>query len=316
MSDPATGWLLAYFTPDRRDGEQVRFAVSAGPRPDDFRVLAGGAPVLRSDIGEKGARDPFLVRHASGFTVLATDLRTHDDDDWHRTTRHGSRSLLTWHSPDLTGWTAPHLIEVAPLEAGNAWAPKAFYDDEAHLWRVFWASATYDADSDRAAGSHQRILTATTRDFTRFGPPRVHLDPGHDVIDLTFARVNGHLYRFSANAMSTDPDRTIGSHILLEHGQHLLDPSFEVLAVDVGKPELERGEGPAVAVAHDGNECYLLIDEFTGRGYTLFSTPDPREQGFQPVPGARLPPHARHGSLLAITDAERDRLVGHFGADS
>lgn len=311
--DPTTGWLLAYFTPDRGDGEQIRFAVSAGPRPDDFHVLADGAPVLTSDVGEGGARDPFLVRHDGGFTVLATDLRTHDDDDWHRTTRHGSRSLVTWHSPDLTSWTGPHLVEVAPPEAGNAWAPKAFYDDAAQLWRVFWASALYDPGADGTAGSHQRILTATTRDFTDFGPPEVHLDPGHDVIDLTFARLHGRLYRFSANAMSADPDRTVGTHILLEHGEHLLDPDFEVLAVDVGKPELERGEGPAVAVAHDGSECYLLVDEFTGQGYRLFATPDPRTQDFRLVPGARLPHRARHGSLLAITDAERDRLVRHLG---
>lgn len=313
LSTEIAAYLLTYFTPDRAEGEQVRLAVSHGPRPDRFTPLAGGRPVLRSTVGEHGVRDPFLVRDAarSTFVLLATDLRVQAAGDWHRTTRHASRSLVVWESPDLVVWSSPRLVEVAPPTAGNAWAPKAFrHGDE---WLVFWASALYADGGDRRAGSHQRILVARTTDFRRFSPAEVYLDPGHDVIDATFATYAGQVLRFSANTLSRAPDTTTGSHILLERGRDLLDPAFETVTVDVGKPELDRGEGPAVAVSPDGRELYLLIDEFTGRGYQLFTSTDPFGRGFVHEPDADLPGHARHGSLLAVSADERDRLVRAYG---
>lgn len=312
---PATSaFLLVYFTPDPRDGEQVHFAVSRGMRPDRFDVLAGGAPVLRSTVGEGGVRDPFIARDPAtgGFVIVATDLRVQDSNDWHRTTRSGSRSIVVWQSADLATWGDPRLVEVAPPQAGNVWAPKAFRVPGSDEWLLFWASALYDGGS-RDAGSHQRILVAPTRDFRTVGPATVYLDPGHDVIDVTFVEHCGEVLRFSANAHSADPDKTLGFHIFVERGYSLLDPAFRPLSVDVGRPELERGEGPAVAVSHDGSEVYLLIDEFTRRGYTLFSSPDPLGRGFAWEPEALLPPRARHGSLLAITNEERDLLIAAFG---
>jgi hypothetical protein len=65
-------------------------------------------------------------------------------------------------------------------------------------------------------------------------------------------------------------------------------------------------------VSHDGTELFLLIDEFTGRGCTLFTAVDPASGAFVHEPTARLPETARHGSLLAITADERDRLLGAY----
>jgi len=314
MTSATSAFLLVYFTPEPGDGEQVRFAVSAGARPDQFDVLAGGAPVVRSTVGEGGVRDPFIARNpdTGGFVIVATDLRVQDGDEWHRTTRWGSRSILVWESVDLTTWSDARLVEVAPPQAGNAWAPKAFRPRGSDEWLLFWASALYDDGASRDAGAHQRILVAPTRDFRTVGPATVYLDPGHDVIDATFVEHRGEVLRFSANAQSADPDKIVGFHIFVERGHSLLDPAFRPVAVDVGRPELDRGEGPAVAVSHDGSEVYLLIDEFTGEGYALFSSSDPVGGGFTWEPSARLPRHSRHGSLLAITGEERERLIAAF----
>ena len=312
---PDGAFLLAYFTPDVDDGEQVRFAVSNGPRPDSFEVLAGGRPVLVSEVGEHAVRDPFLLRDTanSRFVVVATDLRAHADGAWERSTRQGSRSIVVWESDDLITWSAGRLVEVAPPEAGNTWAPKVFRSPADDTWLVFWASALYPPGTDRTVGAHQRILVAETEDFRSFTPARVYLDPGHDVIDVTFAVHDGVTYRFSANAQSSDPAKTTGFHVFVERGAHVLDPRFVPVAVDVGRDELERGEGPAVAVSPDGTELYLLVDEFTGRGCTLFTAHDPASGTFVHEPAARLPERARHGSLLAITAEERGRLLASLG---
>lgn len=304
-------YLLAYFTPDVDDGEQVRLAVSRGPRPDAFDPLHDGRPVLVSEVGERGARDPFLLRDTTTgrFVVLATDLRVHPDGAWDRSTRHGSRSLVVWESDDLVTWSAGRLVEVSPPEAGNTWAPKVFRSPADDAWLVFWASALYPPGADRTAGTYQRILVAETQDFRTFGPARVYLDLGYDVIDVTFAEHHGATYRFSANAHSADPGKTTGFHVFVERGTDVLDPRFEPVAVDVGRPELERCEGPAVATSPDGSEVYLLVDEFTGQGCTLFSSTDPATGSFVHEPQAQLPERSRHGSLLAISSEERTRLL-------
>lgn len=312
------GYLLAYFLDEQDElGEQIRLAVSTGRTPTDWQVLGGGSPLLVSTVGERGARDPFLVRdEARGvFVLLATDLRIWPDGDWHRAMRHGSRSLVVWQSPDLIAWSAPRLVEVSPPEAGNTWAPKAFWSDEDQSWLVFWAAALFAAQADREAGSYQRILAARTDDFRTFTPASTHLDFGHDVIDLTFLRDGDDWYRFSANAHVPGGDPDIGQHIFAERGPALEHPEFAPLVVDIGKDVLKRGEGPAPFASIDGDGWYLLIDEFGHRGYQLFHTRDLAAGRWHLAPGAKLPAGARHGSVIPITAAERSRLLEHFAGE-
>ncbi len=57
------GYLFAYFTGEgTADGEQIRYALSRGNDPLHWRELNAGKPVLTSDLGEKGLRDPFVIR--------------------------------------------------------------------------------------------------------------------------------------------------------------------------------------------------------------------------------------------------------------
>ena len=233
MSD---GYLLAYFLDEHdQEGEAIRFAVSDDQEPYRWTPLSGGAPILRSDVGERGARDPFLVRlRDGGVVVLATDLRIWPGQDWDRTTREGSRSLLVARSSDLTEWSPFELIEVAPSEAGNTWAPKAFWSEGARSWLVFWASALYEQGSDRRGGQHQRILVAPTEDFRTFGQPRVYLDRGRDVIDATFLESEGRWYRFTVDQRVPGGSPDLGHHPSEEIGAALVDPEYVLLADELG----------------------------------------------------------------------------------
>lgn len=306
------GFLLAYFLSEEEpDGEQVRFALSDGPSPAAWTALNDGQPVLRSGVGECGVRDPFLVRDeaAGRFVLIGTDLKIGAGQDWSRATRHGSDAILVWESADLVNWDGPVRRRVSGPEAGNTWAPKAFWSAERGAWLVFWASALFAAGQDRGPGAHQRMMMAQTPDFHTFGEPEVYLDQGHDVIDATFLEDGGRWYRFSANAQGGKPGR--GRHIFGEAGSSLEDPAFEPLAEDIGKGDMVRAEGPAVAADPAGGRWYLLADEFGLRGYQLFSTTDLAGAAWEHVPQAFLPPGARHGSLLAVTAEERERLLSH-----
>jgi hypothetical protein len=307
-------FLLAYFLDEHDErGEQIRFAVSRGATPTSWVALNAGEPLLASDVGERGARDPFVLRdHRTGtFVLLATDLRVWPGQDWEPTMRTGSRAILVWTSADLVGWAGPRLVTVAPVESGNAWAPKAVWSEERGCWMVVWASALYDDGEDRSVRGYQRMMAAPTLDFVTFGPAEVYLDLGHDVIDAVFLRDGPDWYRVSANARPPGADLYEGTHIVVERGTSFDDPEYRTVAVDVGKGDLKRGEGPAVARTADGT-TYLLIDEFGLRGYQLFATHGPPGGPWHRVEGAQLPTGARHGSLLSITHEEADRLLAAF----
>lgn len=305
------GFLLSYFlTEEKSDGEQVRFALSDGPDPLAWTPLNDGLPVLPSAVGEGGTRDPFLVRDERNgrFVLLATDLRIGTGQDWGRATRHGSDSIIVWESADLVTWSGPFRRVVSSPDAGNTWAPKAFWSPERQAWLVFWASALYPPGRNRESGSYQRMMVAETTDFRGFGEPNVYLDLGHDVIDATFLVDAGRHYRFSANAQGTQGPGEPGRHIFGEVGESFLDSAFTPLSVDIGKDVMVRAEGPAVAAGPRNGRWYLLADEFGLRGYQLFATSDLAGGMWEHLQDAALPQGARHGSLLVVTAAEMARL--------
>ena len=53
------GYLFVHFIGEQENGEQIYFAVSEDGM--HWQDLNGGQPVLVSDIGESGVRDPFIV---------------------------------------------------------------------------------------------------------------------------------------------------------------------------------------------------------------------------------------------------------------
>jgi hypothetical protein len=312
---PAEAFLFAYFCPEGApDGEQVRFAVSEPGDPLHYQPLNAGAPLLVSNVGERGVRDPFLVRSrlTGKFHLLATDLRAHGGD-WERAVRHGSRSILVWDSADLVDWTGPRLIELMGPNAGNTWAPEAFFDAESGSYVVFWASSLYQ-DSGHADTSYHRMIYSTTRDFVTFSEPAVYLDRGHSVIDSTMIEHAGHIYRFTKDERERSGSGPHSKFIFQERGESALDPAYVPVREGIGGGAMEHGEGPIVLQAPDGAGWYLFLDEFGLRGYVAFHSSDIAAGTWEPVEDALLPPGARHGSVLPITLAERERLLDRYPA--
>ena len=316
-AQPYAGYLFVYFTgEDTADGEQIHLALSRGNDPLRWRELNGGAPVLRSTLGERGVRDPFLIRSPQGdrFFLIATDLRIHGNGDWDRAQRHGSRSIMVWESADLVNWSRQRSVRVSPPTAGNTWAPEAYWDEARGRYVVFWASKLYAEDDPQHTGtSHQRMLYATTRDFVTFGGAGVWHDPGHSVIDSTVIRHQDAYHRFTKDERSQSPSVPCGKFITQERSADLLDTSWDPVATCIGRatgtsPGLSRGEGPAVFKSNTEEKWYLFIDEFGGRGYVPFETTDLSSGRWTMSAGYDLPSSPRHGTVLPVTRAEYDRL--------
>lgn len=300
----ADGYLFVTFKGQQGPmDEQIYFAISKDGR--NWTALNNGNPVLVSKLGEKGVRDPFLLRSHDGkkFYLIATDLSWALDRSVSRSIRAGSRSLVIWESTDLVQWSEPRLVAVAPEEAGCAWAPEAVYDEETGDYLVFWASTT---KGDNFA--KHRIWAARTKDFQTFGAPFIYIERPTAVIDTTII-YDGHSYyrftkdeKFKVNTLETSPK--------------LMGPWTDIPGFSLGS--LHGYEGPAcytidaATPAKPATWCLILDHYAEGSGYHPFVTSDLASGQFAPGDGFTFPFHFRHGSVLPLTADEYRRVEQAF----
>jgi hypothetical protein len=302
------GYLFATFKGEQTPmSEQIYFALSRdGLRWD---ALNSGQPVLVSKLGEKGLRDPYLLRSADGrkFFLLATDLSINLNGDWRRAVRAGSKSLMVWESPDLVNWGEPRLVAVAPEDAGCTWAPEAIYDEDTKDYLVFWASTTARDDFAK-----HRIWATRTKDFVSFGKPFIYIERSRQVIDTTIVRDQGRYYRFSKDEAH--------KAITMEVGETLTGVWQEVPTFSLG--QLRGYEGPQCFVLRpaQGEQPAmwgLILDHYArGMGYQPFVTTNLSSGNFTSGTNFNFPFRFRHGSVLAVSAAEFTRLQSAYGKTS
>lgn len=295
------GFLFVTFNGEKTpSGEQIHFGISRDGR--NWSALNQSKPVLVSTLGEKGVRDPFLIRAHDGktFYIIATDLSIHLNPDWSRAVRKGSRSIVIWESDDLVKWSPPRLATVAPEDAGCTWAPEAVYDEETADYLVFWASTT--------SGDHfakHRIWAARTPDFRSFGKPFIYLEKPTSVIDTTIVRDGQTYYRFSKDEKH--------KAITMEKATRISGPWTELS--DFTLARLRGYEGPQCylvqpATADRPPVWGLILDHYSmGRGYQPFVTKNLASGHFEKSDNFSFPFQFRHGSVLPITEVEFTRLA-------
>ena len=283
--------------------EQIYFAISKDGR--NWSALNNAEPVLVSKLGEKGVRDPYVLRAHDDktFYIVATDLSINRNGNWTRAVQSGSRSVVIWESTNLVQWSEPRLVRVAPDDAGCTWAPEAVYDEDAHDYLLFWASTTKRDDFAK----HQ-IWAARTKDFKSFGEPFIFIKQNTAVIDTDIVRDGTNYFRFTKDEKF--------KAITMEMSHKLAGPWLGVTNFSLAQM---RG--------YEGPECYrvesafagkpptwcLILDYYSkGEGYQPFITHDLAGGQFTRAKGFSFPFPFRHGSILPISDAEYQRLEASY----
>lgn len=292
------GYLFVHFVGEKEDGEQIYFSVSEdGLRWSD---LNNGKPVLVSRIGEKGARDPFVVKNekTGRYYLIATDLRIASGKGWDVAQHQGSRDIIVWESEDLIHWSEERSCTIGVEGAGCVWAPESIYVKEREEFFVFWASMVkLEGDSQ----PKQRIYGAYTADFRTFSQPFVYMEAPNHLIDMTIVEEGGRYYRFTKDE-TTKKIRMDFSESLTGQFQDMQGGELE---------GLYGVEGPECYQLPDGRWC-LIVDRFAARkGYLPLICSSLEKGDFETAPEGSYDMGAsikRHGGVLKITDEELKKL--------
>ena len=326
-------YLFAFFPSNYE--EQLYFA--AGKDNLHFTDLNDGEPVLTSEIGDQGVRDPFIMKSAEGdhFYMIATDLKV-QTTGWSVAQYGGSLRMLVWESDDLVNWSKPRLVDVGLDEkafedygnVGCLWAPEAIYDEKTGEYVVFWASMAKDS-------SHQVTYYSKTRDFVNFTTAKKYIDRGdkQHCIDTSMVKANdGKYYRVSADTVANGGQEAA---IILESSDSVLGnweqvayiediqpgmKNYEAYTKDVNK-KFTGGvvEGPELFPLNDGKSWGLYMDNYGGIGYIPTTTTD-----ISDTTGKSWTVYTsdqydfgslkkRHGSILGITADEYKAVMTKWG---
>lgn len=301
MSQPI-GYLFVYFTGENTpEGEQIYFAISEdGLHWTD--CTEGEQPVLRTELGEKGARDPFIIRdvHGKGYYLIATDLRIATGKGWTDSVTNGSRSILIWKSEDLINWSEPKLVEVGVPEAGCVWAPEVIYDRKRGDYFIFFASNVKEATEEEAK---QRIYFTRTKDFEHFSETKKYIERENHVIDTTIIEHEGLYYRYSKNETS--------KHIDIDVADDLEAAEFKTIESETLE-QLFGVEGPEIYPLPEEGKWCLIVDRFMeGKGYLPLVTDNLASGNFRILSEDEFDMGSnrkRHGGILKLTGEEYRRL--------
>ncbi len=322
-----TDYLFAYFIGESAEGEQMYFADSRNGL--DWKPLNDGSPVIRSTMGEKGLRDPFIMRSHEGdkFYLIATDLRIANGAGWGAAQTSGSKSIMVWESTDLVNWSNQRMCKIAPDNAGCTWAPEAFWDEESQDYVVFWASKTSDDNYNV-----QHVYKCHTRDFYTYSEPEVWITlknaAGNDisVIDTTVLKVGDTYYRLNKNESGEDAVMTDGStvktKVVYMEKASSLDGEWTYVPSSYLLDEANQWREGTTSFKFNDDDVDIdtwcvLLDNFGGGGYYPAITNDVasgeftrlnRDEYSFPTTGI-----LRHGSVLNITTEEYERLEKKWG---
>jgi hypothetical protein len=318
------GYAFLYF---KNNDEKLYLAISNGNNILSFTEVNDGKPILTSTQGDKGLRDPYIIRSKEGdkFFILATDLCILCGTGWGEAGRWGSRYLEIWETPDLINFSHQQHTLVSPKEYGMSWAPEAIYDSDADNYLVHWSSAIYNETENpgREEAEYIRVVYATTEDFKTFSEPTVWEDyPPEGRIDVSVYRDNdGTYYRFTKGVIDGCSDFLQESSPSLTAKQEDWSLIKSCIGKDLGTSDLE---GPIILKTNPGDvngERYVLlgdmiIDSSNNRGYVPLETDDLSSGVWRLGDTNSYPFHPRHGYVTPLTGDEMEALRAAYNITS
>ena len=294
-------YLFTYFNSNAPEDEQICYALS-----DDgynYTPLNHGFPVITSDTIAltQCVRDPHILRCEDGktFYMVATDMRS--SLGWS-----SNRGMVLLKSTDLIHWqhstvNFPTRYTKAWKNVIRVWAPETIYDHQAGKYMVFYSLRTSDP------GSFDKIYYQYANDdFTDLeGEPRWLFDAGNATIDgdIVYNEAD-QLYHLFYKQES-------GRGIYQAVAKRLTD-RWKMLDGNVEQTK-EAVEGVGVCKSIDGQSWIIMYDCYGSGHYQFCKSQDLKTFQFVQDTETKGKFTPRHGTIIPITRAEKERLLKEFG---
>ena len=293
-------YLFTYFNSNDPKDEQICYAIS-----DDgynYTPLNMGMPVIESDTIAltQCVRDPHILRCEDGktFYMVVTDMRS--AYGWS-----SNRGMVLRKSTDLVNWqhstiNFPTRYTKAWKNVIRVWAPETIYDRKAGKYMVFYSLRTSDPKS------YDKIYYQyANEDFTDLeGEPQWLFDAGNATIDgdIVYNEAD-QLYHLFYKQES-------GRGIYQAVAKNLTD-KWQMLDGNVEQTK-EAVEGVGVCKAIDGKSWIIMYDCYGSGHYQFCKSTDLKTFEFVQNTATRGKFTPRHGTIIPITRAERERLLKAF----
>ena len=293
-------YLFTYFNSNDPKDEQICYALSEDGY--NFTPLNGGNPVISSDTiaFTQCVRDPHILRCEDGktFYMVVTDMKS--NLGWS-----SNRGMVLLKSKDLINWEH-HAINFPTRytkkwkNVTRVWAPETIYDHKAGKYMVFYSLLTADGGYDKIYYQY------ANKDFTDLeGEPKYLFDSGNATIDgdIVYNDADGLYHLFYKTEA--------GRGIFQATAKNLTD-KWQIINEHVDQTK-EAVEGVGVCKTIDGKSWIVMYDCYGNGHYQFCKSEDLKKFTFVQNTETRGKFTPRHGTIIPITRAERERLLKEYG---
>ncbi len=322
------GYLMVHFIENSSGyAEKIYLDITRGDNAEQWDPLNGGEPILASNLGTTGVRDPFLTYNPETKTyyIIATDLRVFGGDGagWSTWTKSYSTKMNIWESKDLITWTDVRQFDVAYnadgeklAELGMMWAPEAtwvpdYYEDGKGAFVVYWSSKVYsDTDPNHDVTSFPKIMWGATTDFTQetyeYGGIFWDDGKGKGVIDTTIIQNEGKTYHIT----KSNADGICMQSTEKKEWWKADSSDWTTMQKGIGSKYFGAVEGPAVFKDHSNEDrWYLFVDDMPTPGYMPMITNN-LDIGWDKLdsPDYYLRKYTKHGGVISLTKSQYNSI--------
>ena len=293
-------YLFTYFNSNDPKDEQICYALSEDGY--NYTPINDGMPVISSDTIAltQCVRDPHILRCEDGktFYMVVTDMKS--NLGWN-----SNRGMVLLKSTDLINWqhTAinfPTRYTKTWKNVQRVWAPETIYDRKAGKYMVFYSLRTSDH------GSYDKIYYQyANKDFTDLeGEPKWLFDAGCATIDGDI------VYNEADQMYHLFYKQEAGRGIYQAVAKELTD-KWQMIGGNVEQTK-ESVEGVGVCKAIDGKSWIIMYDCYGNGHYQFCKSEDLKTFQFVQNTEMRGKFTPRHGTIIPITRAEKERLLKAF----
>ena len=320
QNSPYSSYLFAFFSNNSPRGEQIRYAVSDDGF--DYTSLNMGRPVVSSDTIaiKKSIRDPHIMRAEDGktFYMVLTDMRS--SQGWQ-----SNDGLILMKSTDLLHWehTAidfptrfPNLEGFDRQNLHAVWAPQTIWDPVEKKYMIYYSIGRHDweyptEDPNFNQPYFKIFYSYANEDFTDITEPKLLFDFGTAAIDgdIVYDKKNDEYVLFFKDEGRSVMNKGFRTRqgVMRATSKNLTGP-YKIEWRHVHKEGQFPVEGSSVFPLIGSDEYILMYDCYAQGFYQFCKSTDLKNFTFiqnTKTEGNFTP---RHGSVMHITKAERERL--------